>query len=428
MNDASLLAQPLPLPCGAVLPNRLGKSAMTEGLSDASAHANPRHAHLYRRWSEGGAGLLVTGNVMVDWRYLERPGNVVIEDESGIEELTGWARAGTAGGNHLWVQLSHAGRQCSRMSSTRPVAPSAVQLKLSGFFARPRALTEAEIADIIERFARAAEIVQRAGFTGVQIHSAHGYLSSQFLSPRVNRRDDRWGGSLENRARFLLETVRATRSRVGPDFPIAVKLNSADFQRGGFELEDAARVAGWLAEEGIDLLEISGGTYERLRFFEDKPPKEAESTRAREAYFLTYAQTIRAELGDVPLMVTGGFRTREVMNQALAAGELDVVGIARPLCVDPDVPRKLLDGVLDAAPRWERQLRLGPGPLGATSGSKTLRGLNHQAAVAWFYRQILALADDQPLPLKQSARAALGRHLRDEMRLALKRRRWRSRA
>ena len=327
MNDApvldrspSPLARSLPLPCGAVLPNRLAKSAMTEGLSDASARANPRHARLYRRWSEGGAGLLITGNVMVDWRYLERPGNVVVEDDSGIDSLARWAEAGTVGGNHLWVQLSHAGRQSSRMSTARPVAPSAVQLKLSGFFARPRALTEGEILDIVERFAVAAEVVQRAGFSGVQIHSAHGYLSSQFLSPRVNQRDDRWGGSLEHRARFLLATVRAVRARVGPEFPIAVKLNSADFQRGGFELEDAARVAGWLAREGIDLLEISGGTYERLRFFENNPPEEAESTRAREAYFLTYAQTIRAELGQVPLMVTGGFRSRRAMNDAPGRG------------------------------------------------------------------------------------------------------------
>ncbi len=427
MSLTSILARPLTLPCGAVLANRICKPAMTEGLCGALGRANERHARLYRRWSEGGAGLHVTGNVMVDWRYLERPGNLVVEDASGIEALEGWAEAGTVAGNHLWVQISHPGRQCSRMSNARPVAPSAVQLKLGGLFGRPRALTEAEIVEIVERYARTAEIVQRAGFTGVQVHGAHGYLISQFLSPRVNRRSDRWGGALDNRARFLLEIVRAVRQRVGPGFPLAVKLNSADFQRGGFELADAARVAGWLAAEGIDLLEVSGGTYERLRFFEEggEPPAEAASTRAREAYFLDTAQAIRAELGSVPLMVTGGFRTRKAMIGALEGGELDVVGIARPLCVDPGVPRALLDGELEEATRWERRLRLGAGPFGPASASRTVRGFNHQAQGAWFYRQILALADGRQPDTALSARRALVRHFRDELRLARERRRLR---
>ncbi len=425
------ITEPLTLPCGAVLPNRIAKSAMTEGLCDASGRANERHVRLYRRWAEGGTGLLVTGNVMVDWRYLERPGNVVVEDESGLDELRRWARGASgksprrgASGTQLWAQISHPGRQCSRMSNARPVAPSAVQLKLGGFFGRPRALAEKEIPEIVERFARTAGVLQQAGFTGVQIHGAHGYLVSQFLSPRVNRRRDRWGGALENRARFLLDVVRAVRARVGPDFPVAVKLNSADFQRGGFELEDAARVAGWLAAEGIDLLEISGGTYERIRFFENQAPAEARSTREREAFFLTYARTIRPELGETPLMVTGGFRSLAAMEGALAAGELDAVGIARPLCVDPAVSRALAGGELEEAPRWERGLRLGPGWLGSGSPSRIVRGFNHQASVAWFYRQILALADGRKADTALTARRALFRHLRDELRLARARRRF----
>ncbi|MEO1367152.1 MAG: NADH:flavin oxidoreductase, partial [Acidobacteriota bacterium] len=247
MTDASPstspLAAPLELPCGVVLPNRLSKSAMTEGLADVSGAPNERHGVLYRRWSEGGAGLLITGNIMVDWRYLERPGNVVVEDGAHAEALSRWARQGTVGGNHLWVQINHPGRQCTRLSNGRPVAPSAVQLKLGGFFARPRPLDDAEIVSIIDRYARTAAEVQATGFTGVQVHAAHGYLASQFLSPRTNRRTDRWGGSLENRARFLLEAVRAVRAAVGEDYPVGVKLNSADVQRGGFDLEDAAAVA-----------------------------------------------------------------------------------------------------------------------------------------------------------------------------------------
>ncbi|MEM1183051.1 MAG: NADH:flavin oxidoreductase/NADH oxidase family protein [Acidobacteriota bacterium] len=417
------LGSPLELPCGAVLPNRLCKSAMTEGLAEVSGAPNERHGALYRRWSEGGAGLLITGNVMVDWRYLERPGNVVVEDGTHREALRAWAEAGTAGGNHLWVQINHPGRQCTRFSNGRPVAPSPVQLKLGGFFAKPRELTDGEIKDVVLRYGRTAAEMKAAGFTGVQVHAAHGYLASQFLSPVTNRRTDRWGGSLENRARFLLAAVEAVRSAVGSDFPVGVKLNSADFQRGGFTLEEAETVAGWLAAAGIDLLEISGGTYERLRFFEGDD-EEAGSTRAREAFFLRYAQRIRRSVGEVPLMVTGGFRSRLAMEGALAAAELEVVGLARPLCVTPELPGQLIAGAVEGAERWERSLRLGPGPLGPSSPLASLRGFNNQGAVAWFYRQILALADGRPTPVRLSARGALARHLRDEARHAAARRRF----
>ena len=436
MSTSEALSRPLTLPCGVTIPNRLGKSAMTEGLADVTGRANGRHRRLYRKWSDGGAGLHITGNIMVYWRFLERPGNVVVgtstaERDDEMEPLRAWAEAGTAGGNALWVQINHPGRQCSRMSNGRPVAPSAVQLRLGGFFGRPRQLDASEIEQLVESYAATARTVVAAGFTGVQVHAAHGYLISQFLSPRVNRRTDRWGGSLENRSRFLLETVAAVRRAVGDAVPVSVKLNSADFQRGGFELEDAAWVAGRLAQAGIDLLEVSGGTYERLRFFEtqgaDEDPKSedlAAGSAAREAYFLDYAQRIRQELGDVPLMVTGGFRSRAAMVEAVESGALDVVGLARPLCVDPDLPRGLLDGSAEEATRWEDRLRLGPGLLGPTSSVKTVRGFNHQAAVAWFYRQILALADDRPLPTELGARAALMLHLRDEARQAVARRRF----
>ncbi|MEO1367988.1 MAG: NADH:flavin oxidoreductase, partial [Acidobacteriota bacterium] len=186
--------------------------------------------------------------------------------------------------------------------------------------------------------------------------------------------------------------------------------------------EDAAAVAGWLADAGIDLLEISGGTYERLRFFEGEDD-EAASTRAREAFFLRYAQRIRAEVGDLPLMVTGGFRTRSVMEEAVAAGELEVVGLARPLCVTPDLPRRLLDRTVEEAERWERTLRLGPGFFGPASASASVCGFNNQGAVAWFYRQILAVADGRDAPVPMSARRALALHLFDEGRHAAARRR-----
>lgn len=418
MNQARM-AQTLELPCGVTLPNRLLKSAMTEGIADAAGHATEAHCRLYRRWAEGGTGTLLTGNVMVDGRYLERPGNVVVEDESGSEALAAWARAGTSAQNQLWVQISHPGRQCSKFVTREPVAPSAVQLQLGGMFGKPRALERAEIPEIIARYARTAGIVKRAGFTGVQVHGAHGYLCSQFLSPRTNRRTDEWGGTLANRARFLREVVRAVRAEVGASYPLSVKLNSSDFQKGAFSLEESCQVAAWLVEDGIDLLEISGGTYEKPRLL-GLGDERAQSTRQREAYFLEYADQIR-KAARVPLAITGGFRTREAMEDALGEGLVDVIGIARPLCTEPDIARRLIAG--EAAARAdERALRLGPGFFGPTSSSAVFRGLNAQAQTAWFYEQILRLAEDREPAPEISARRALVNHYRREFALSVARR------
>jgi 2,4-dienoyl-CoA reductase-like NADH-dependent reductase (Old Yellow Enzyme family) len=422
------LGDSLRLPCGAILPNRLAKAAMTEGLAAADGQANPRHSRLYRRWAAGGAGLLVTGNVMVDWRWLERPGNVVVEDRSGRAALADWAEAGTAAGNHLWMQISHPGRQCTRMSSSQPVSASSEGLDLLGLFARPRALTEAEIADVIQRFATTAAIARETGFTGVQVHSAHGYLLAQFLSPVTNRREDEWGGALENRARLLLEIVRAVRRAVGDDFPVGVKLNSADFQKGGFDLPDCIRVAQWLADERIDLLEVSGGTYEQPRLFgyEGRAETAAEpqraSTRRREAYFLEYAREIRTAF-PLPMMVTGGFRSRAAMAEALAGGELDVVGLGRPVCTEPDLPGRLAAGSALAAAAPPR-LRFGKSRWnGPASPLMLMKFLNVQGEMAWYYRQILRLAEGVlPDPTLKIGRA-LAAHARDESRLARARRR-----
>ena len=422
------LADTLRLPCGVCLPNRLAKAAMTEGLAAVDDAANERHARLYRRWAAGGAGLLVTGNVMVDRRWLERPGNVVIEDRRGRAALAAWAEAGTAAGNQLWMQISHPGRQSSRMSSSRPVSASDQGLKLLGLFARPRALGAGEIEDIIRRFATTAAIARETGFTGVQVHGAHGYLLAQFLSPVTNRREDEWGGPLENRARLLLEIVRATRQAVGDDFPVSVKLNSADFQKGGFDLPDCVRVAGWLAEERVDLLEVSGGTYEQPKLFgyQGRADTAAEpqraSTRRREAYFLEYAREIRAAWPG-PMMVTGGFRSRTTMAEALAAGELDVIGLGRPVCTEPDLPGRLAAGTSEGAAPVP-PLRFGASRwAGPASPLMLMKFLNIQGEMAWYYRQILRLADGQPPDPSLTIGRALAAHARDELRLSRARRR-----
>ncbi len=392
------IATPLTLPCGVTIPNRIAKAAMTEGLADARDRPTAELATLYRRWSEGGAGLLISGNVMVDRRFLERGGNVVLEDDGALPALREWTAAGTVAGNQLWMQINHPGRQCSRFVSSQPLSPSDVQLKLAGNFARPRALTVAEIHDVIARFARTAALARAGGFTGVQIHSAHGYLGSQFLSPVTNRRTDEWGGTLANRARFLLATVAAVRKAVGSDFPVAVKLNSADFQKGGFTLEECIQVSQWLGEAGIDLLEVSGGTYENLVFLEVDAAGQRRSTRQREAFFLEYAEAIAAA-AKVPLMVTGGFRTLATMNMALQEGKTDLVGIARPFCTLPDFPRQLLEGRIDRTPVDEHKLVLGKGLLGSGSRLSLVRAVNNQGQAGWYYRQMIHLArGDQPNP------------------------------
>lgn len=425
--SAITISSSLKLPCGAHARNRLCKAAMTEGIADERNRATDRHVTLYRRWAEGGAALLLTGNVQVDRRYLERAGNIVIEgrqDAAQLAALQAMAEAGTADGTHLWMQISHAGRQTPTLITAEPVGPSDVGLAIpGGRFGKPRALTGDEIRDVIARFAHAAEIAKQTGFTGVQVHSAHGYLLSEFLSPRVNLRDDEWGGSLENRSRLLLETVRAVRHKVGSDFPVAVKLNSADFQKGGFSFDDCLHVIELLNEEGLDMLEISGGNYEqpRLLGMEGLEPvfeeKVRESTRAREAYFFDYAVSAR-KVAKMPLMVTGGFRSSQGMNDALASGDVDMIGLGRPLCTDPNFPAKILAGELAEAPDVEKTLRIGPGILGPHSPIAMIKAINGFARIGWFYEQIYRLADGMQPDVSMSAFHALMAYEKIEKRKA----------
>jgi 2,4-dienoyl-CoA reductase-like NADH-dependent reductase (Old Yellow Enzyme family) len=345
------LARPLALRSGITLANRLAKAATSEHLADSRGAPTNQLITAYRALAHSGAGLLISGNVMVDGAALEAPRNVVIEDGRHLTQLGRWARVTEGTDAKFILQLSHPGRQTMRGNVLRGrrqdvVGPSEVPLAVGGnrLFRAPRALSDAEITEIIGRFARAARIAANAGFHGVQIHAAHGYLFNQFLSPLVNQRTDRWGGSLENRMRLLVETVREIRATTHDQFLIAVKLNSADFQRGGFDADDSLTVAHALEKEGIDLLEISGGTYESTAMVTGTPQRE--STRAREAYFLEFAERFSRELS-VPVMLTGGFRTRQGMNDALDSGAVDIVGLARPITYEPDLPRRLLDGTAE---------------------------------------------------------------------------------
>ena len=398
MNDsetANTLSSPLTLPCGVTVPNRICKAAMTEGLATPQGLPSPELNRLYRLWSDGGAGILLSGNIQVDKDHLERPGNVIVDSAPNNEmqaALASWAEAGTRNGNHFWAQISHAGRQTQTNVNKQPKAPSAVTVGLpGGQFGKPVALSESEIVDLIDRFGICAKACQEAGFTGVQVHSAHGYLLSQFLSPRTNLRDDRYGGSLENRARMLLEIVEAIRSAVGPSFPIAVKLNSADFQRGGFEFADSIQVAKWLEAASVDLIEISGGTYEQPQLLGVEGMEEVaeqdvrESTIAREAYFVDFALAMQQEVA-IPLMVTGGFRLKSAMEEALQNGA-DVIGIGRPMCVMTDAPNRLMSD-LDELPRYESELTFFPSWLEFLNRFKALRALSTFGVQFWFYAQL----------------------------------------
>ena len=325
--------------------NRVIKGAMSEALANTAGEPNHLHLGLYGAWAKGGLGCAITGNVMVDARAKNEPGVVIVETERDLAKLKQWADLGKQHGMVQLIQLSHPGRQCPKGLNKETVAPSAVPFSamLATTFATPRALREDEILDLIQRFATSAVICEKAGFEGVQLHGAHGYLISEFLSPLTNKRTDQWGGSIENRTRFLLEIYKAVRAATSENFIISVKLNSADFQKGGITEEEVISVFKAIDEAGIDLIEISGGTYEAPAMAGAKSNQRKESTIAREAYFLDFAEKIRKEV-KCKLMVTGGFRTVKGMNAALESGACDFIGIARPLAVETDLTDRLIAG------------------------------------------------------------------------------------
>ncbi|MBA35519.1 MAG: NADH oxidase [Oleispira sp.] len=379
MTTSTLLGSSFTLKNGQEIKNRLFKSAMSEQLGLRNHNPKPGLAKLYGRWADGGIGLSMTGNIMIDRNALGEPKNVVLDEQSDLTEFKNWATAGKKNGSHIWTQLNHPGKQIPNFIAEVPVAPSAIALTrgLEKGFNKPRALLEEEILEIIKKFATSAKLAKEVGFTGVQIHGAHGYLVSQFLSPRHNQRDDQWGGSLENRMRFVLSVYNAIREQVGSDFPIGIKLNSADFMKGGFSEEDSMQVVKTLADAGIDLIEISGGTYENPSMMGSDAKK---STVQREAYFLDYAEKVRS-LVDTPLVVTGGFRSAKAMQDALNSGATDFVGVARTTCVDPDFPNKLI-----ADENHQQQLKI------LTTGKPAIDKMA-MLEITWYEAQLARMAN-----------------------------------
>ena len=329
-----MLFTPFTFQNGKTAKNRIFKSAMEEQLAQ-NDQPSEKLVRLYDTWAKGGAGVLVTGNVIVAESGKGSINDVVISDGRSLEMLKKWAKAGTQNDTLLIMQINHAGKQSPAVVNKTPLAPSAVPLVgMDGFINPPRELTADEINGLIQQFVQTAKIAEQAGFSGVQIHAAHGYLISQFLSPHHNRRQDQWGGSLENRMRFLLETYTAIRTVVGKDFLVGVKLNSADFPKGGVDESESVQVVQKLSEMDIDFIEVSGGNYESPQMLAAK-----DSTRKREAFFIDYAEKARA-VSQAPLIITGGFRSQNAMED----GYLDLVGVARPFALVPYLANQMQNG------------------------------------------------------------------------------------
>ncbi|MEM7528137.1 MAG: oxidoreductase [Pseudomonadota bacterium] len=319
------LFDPLTLPCGAVLKNRLVKAAMSDSLGDGTGHPTPEQVRLYERWALGGLAAAIVGEVQGDPGFAEKPGNLVLNDASDLGRFRALAKRGQENGAALWLQLGHAGALAYAPTSL-PMGPSA--LDLPGLVCG--ALSEAEVARLPGAFARTAALARRAGFGGVEIHAAHGFLLSQFLSPLFNKRDDAYGGTIANRARLLLESVAAVRASVGPGFPIAVKLNASDLLEGGLSGDEALEVVRLLDRTSVDLIDISGGTY-------FPGAKAASDGSGQGPYFLDFAKRARG-VTTKPLMLTGGFKSRAQAAEVVASGVVDVVGLARALVLEPDLP------------------------------------------------------------------------------------------
>lgn len=358
--DASPLGKPLKFEfSGKSAPNRFMKAAMTERLSSWDAKNFEKRGipqkpliNVYRRWGEGALGLILTGNVMFEYDHLEAAGNPIVPREAKaepgdarFEAFKEMAEVSKKHGSLIVAQVSHPGRQVSSDIQQNPISASDVQLEgniMGMTFNKPKAADDKDIANIIEGFAHAAEYLEKAGYDGIELHGAHGYLLAQFLSQTTNKRTDKYGGSLENRASIILEIAQEIRKRVKPDFILGIKLNSVEFQEGGFQPEEAKTLCAMLEKNKFDFVELSGGTYESLAFVHKR-----DSTKKREAFFIEFAEQITPGLKHTKAYVTGGLKTVGAMLKALDAA--DGVGLARPVCQEPHLARDILEGKVKGA-------------------------------------------------------------------------------
>ena len=324
---------------GMVMRNRMVRSATWEGMCDHNGRPTDKLIQLYCNLAQGGVGLIITGFAFIGLEGKQMPGKMGIhtdEFESDYKKMT--SAVHDAGGK-IAVQIVHAGGQTDTLNAGRqPLAPSALQI--DQFPEVPAELTKDEINNIIAAFGEGARRVKAWGFDAVQLHSAHGYLINQFLSPLTNRRTDEYGGSIDNRSRFLLEVYQIVRETVGSDFPVLIKLNAADNLEGGLEIDDAVYVAEKLSQGGIDAIEVSAGTPASgaigpARMKINKPEKEA--------YNLDPAKWMKKTV-TCPIMVVGGFRSYGVAEKALIDDGMDYIALSRPLIREPGLPARWRQG------------------------------------------------------------------------------------
>lgn len=378
------MLDPLRLPNGKVLDNRFLKSAMSETMADSQQAPSNDLIALFDYWAKQEIGVLVTGNVMVDGRYLGEPGNVVLDSDAHLNQFRKWAAVGQKNGVPIWLQLNHPGKQMYRSINQIPIAPSAIPISGDSVsaFRPPREMTVFEINEAINKFIRAGVYAKNAGFAGVQLHAAHGYLINQFLSPTDNQRMDLYGGSLDNRMRFLIEIYQGLREKVGLDFTIALKLNASDFKEEGFDFEDCKYVVKRMAELGIDLIEISGGNYEAPVF-----GSEYESGPG----FITYSLAL-AELTSVPIVSTGGFRDVIQMEEAIEGG-VSMIGLARPFVLRLSFVKDYREGIdfQLSTPRLTKGL------------SKLDKALGPIIGISYYEGQMKRLAQGRNVKISQNA-------------------------
>ena len=324
---------------GMLMNNRMIRSATWEGMCDQDGRPTEKLINCYRDLAQGGIGLIISGYTFVLPEGKGLPGKMGIHTDdfaTAYKNLTGAVH--DAGGT-IAIQLVHAGGQTnSTYAGRQPLAPSAVQV--DQFSEVPAELTEDEIYDTISAFGEGARRAKGWGFDGVQLHGAHGFLINQFLSPLTNRRTDEYGGSIDNRCRFLLEVYRKVRESVGGDYPVFIKLNAADNLDGGLEVDDAVYAAKKLAEAGIDAIEVSAGT---PASGEKSPAREKILKPEQEAYNLPLARRVK-EAVNCPVIVVGGFRSYEVAEKTIKDDGMDYIAMARPLIREPGLANRWLQG------------------------------------------------------------------------------------
>jgi 2,4-dienoyl-CoA reductase-like NADH-dependent reductase (Old Yellow Enzyme family) len=328
---------------GMLVPNRTVRSATNDRVAEISGHVNPSFIAVYEALAAGGVGLIITGHAYVTWNGKASDTMLGVHQDDLVPGLKQLVDTIHGYDSKIVLQLNHAGRQTgSAVIGETPIAPSAVKYPATG--ETPREMSDTEIEEMILAYGAAARRAQTAGFDGVQIHAAHGYLASQFISPYTNKRKDRWGGSLENRMRFPLEIYRCVRKVVGEGYPVLVKLNSEDFLDGGLTIQDSTEIAGALDREGIDAVEISGGMAESVvGAIRADIYKETD-----EAYFLPNGKSFQQAI-DVPLILVGGLRTPTLMDHLLKTGDADMISLCRPLIREPDLVNKWKNGDLKKA-------------------------------------------------------------------------------